>query len=107
MMGARYVRAALLVMPDKLPNAARLTLVGMAVRVLDTPRGNAPAGVYFGGRYRLLGDTGTMPTTTSLRHLRANIKTLTDLGLIVRTVHPAPGKRAVYELRLPVDNLPP
>jgi hypothetical protein len=106
-MGVRHVRAALYVEPDKLAPAPRLVLVALAVRVLDQARGNTPAGVYFAGRYRLLGDLGTMPTATSIRRLRGHISTLEQLGLIERLSRPGPGQRAVYKLRLPVDNLPP
>jgi len=103
-MGARYARAALAVEPSKLPNAARLVLVAMALRVLDKPSGATPAGTYFGGRHRLLGDLAQMPTRTTLRTLARHVQTLEQLGLIVRESKPAPGKRAVYILRLPVDN---
>jgi hypothetical protein len=106
-MGARYVRAALVAEPKRLPPAPRLVLVALAVRVLDHPRGDSPAGVYFAGRNRLLGDLATMPTTTSRRHLTAHLTTLEHLGLLRRLVKAAPGQRAVYELLLPVDNLPP
>lgn len=107
MMGARYVRAALVVEPKKLGQAARLVLIALAVRVLDNPRENSPAGTYFAGRNRLLGDLGVMPTTSSLRHLARQIQDLERLGLLEREGRPAPGKRAVYKLHLPVDNLPP
>jgi len=106
-MGARYVRAALLVEPSKLPNAPRMVLIAMAVRTLDHPRGNAEEGTYYAGRMRLLGDLATMPTRTSLRTLQRHIETLVRLRLIERIGQAAPGKRAVYKLRLPVDNLPP
>jgi hypothetical protein len=106
-MGARYVRAALVVEPKRLDHAARLVLVALAVRVLDSKRGDAEPGLYFGGRYRLLGDLATMPTRTSLRYLARQIQTLEQLGLLERESKPAPGKRAVYKLVLPVDNLPP
>lgn len=106
-MGARYVRAALSVEPNKLAPAPRLVLVALAVRVLDADHGERPRGVYRGGRYRLLGDLGTMPTDSTMRHLRAHIRKLESLGLLERVGRPAPGQRAVYKLLLPVDNLPP
>jgi hypothetical protein len=106
-MGARYARAALVVEPKKLGQATRLVLVALALRVLDHDRENSPAGTYFAGRNRLLGDLAQMPTRTSLRHLTAHLTTLERLGLLERIGKPAPGKRAVYKLHLPVDNLPP
>lgn len=106
-MGARYARAANGVMPDKLGYAPRQVLVAMALRTLDAPRENAAAGHYYGGRFRLLGDLGQMPTRTTLRHLAGHVQTLVDLHLIERVGHPAPGKRAVYKLLVSVDNLPP
>lgn len=106
-MGARYARAANAVEPDKLALAPRRVLVAMALRVLDTPRGDTPAGHYYGGQYRLLGDLGTMPTRTSLRALDRHMQTLTEARLIERTRAAAPGKRAVYKLTVSVDNLPP
>lgn len=107
MMGARYVRAALVVEPKKLDRAARVVLVALAVRVLDNDRENTPRGTYFGGRNRLLGDLGIMPTRTTLRHLAAYLTTLEQLGILERIGRPAPGKRAVYKLHLSVENLPP
>jgi hypothetical protein len=35
------------------------------------------------------------------------LQTLAELRLIELVGKPAPGKRSVYELHLPVDNLPP
>jgi hypothetical protein len=48
--------------------APRRVLVAMALRVLDAKHGDTPAGVYFGGRNRLLGDLGIMPSRTAYRH---------------------------------------
>jgi DNA-binding HxlR family transcriptional regulator len=55
----------------------------------------------------LLGDLSTMPTRTTLRTLARHVQTLEQLGLVERIGKAAPGKRAVYKLHLPVDNLPP
>lgn len=106
-MGARLARAANVVDAGKLPLATRRVLVAMALRALDSPRGDTPAATYFGGHHRLLADLGVMPTRTTERHLKAHLRALTNARLIVQTQAPAPGKRAVYELRVPVDNLPP
>jgi hypothetical protein len=107
MMGARYARAANGVEPDKLGLAPRRVLVAMSLRALDAERGGTPAGVYFAGRNRLLGDLAMMPTASSLRHLSRMVATLEQLGLVERIGSPAPGQRSVYKLLLPVDNLPP
>jgi hypothetical protein len=106
-MGTKYARAALGIEPNKLANAPRLVLVAMALRVLDTDRGDVPRGVYFGGRNRLLGDLATMPNRTSFRHLTAHLATLERLGLIRRTVDARSGTQAVYNLLFPVDSQPP
>lgn len=106
-MGARYARAANGVEPDKLALAPRRVLVAMALRVLDAKRGTQPAGVYFGGRHRLLGDLGLMPSRTSYRHLTAHLATLESLGLIRREGEARRGNQAVYILLISVDNLPP
>jgi hypothetical protein len=106
-MGARYARAANGVMPTKLPLVPRRVLVAMALRALDSKRGDAERGLYYGGRYRLLGDLGIMPTRTTLRHLTGDLTKLVELGLIERVGKPAPGQRAVYKLLISVDNLPP
>jgi hypothetical protein len=106
-MGARYARAANGVEPDKLALAPRRVLVAMALRVLDHGRGNRPPGVYFGGRNRLLGDLGLMPSRTTYRHLTGHLATLEHLGLIKREGDARRGNQAVYILTIPVDNLPP
>jgi DNA-binding transcriptional ArsR family regulator len=79
----------------------------MALRSLDAKRGQTPPATYFGGQARLLGDLGQMPTRTAIRHLRAHLRTLRDAGLVSVAERSGPGRRAVYELHLPVDNLPP
>lgn len=79
----------------------------MALRVLDAKRGDAEAGMYYAGMYRLLGDLGQMPTRTAQRHLWSHLQTLETLGLIKRVRSSAPGERAVYKLDIPVDNRSP
>jgi len=106
-MGARYARAANLVAPAELGLAPRRVLVAMSLRVLDYGRAERPAGVYFGGRNRLLGDLGTLPSRTAYRHLTAHLATLERLGLIKREGDARRGNQAVYIVTVPVDNLPP
>jgi hypothetical protein len=79
----------------------------MALSVLDADRGEAEAGLYYGGRHRLLGDLGVMPTATSLRHLSGHVATLEQLGLVKRMNRARSGEQAVYKLTFPVDKSRP
>jgi hypothetical protein len=106
-MGARYARAANGVEPDKLGLAPRRVLVAMALHALDSSRDEDRVGVYFGGRNRLLGDLGTMPSRTAYRHLTAHLAELQRLGLIRRVGDARRGSQAVYKLLFPVDKRPP
>lgn len=104
-MGARYAIAANAVMPAKgLRLATRRVLLTMALRVLDKPREGREPGIYEWGYERILGDIALMPTRTSLRHLKAEIAELVELGLIEQVRQPGPGVRAAWRLCLPVDN---
>jgi len=95
-MGLKLVRAALKV--DKVRPRARLVLTAMAALALDTDRGNRPGHVYYGGRHMLLAEIGIRPTTTTLRHLQADVTELTRAGLIVRVSRSSPETTAVYRL---------
>jgi len=105
-MGVRYARSANAVLPGKLDLAPRRVLVAMALRVLDAARGATPAGVYYGGRNRLLGDLAMIPTPSAERHLREHIAVLMAEGLVQKIGTTTAG-RAVYKLTIPVDNSPP
>ena len=103
-MGARYAIAANGVMPGKLPLAHRRVLVAMALRTMDKGGPDVEAGIYAWGYERILGDLYIMPTRTSLRHLKATIQLLTELGLLEQIRAPGPGVRAAWKLCVPVDN---
>jgi hypothetical protein len=101
-MGARYAIAANAVQPGKgLRLATRRVLITMALRVLDKPREGREPGIYEWGYERVLGDIALMPTRTSLRHLKAEVAELVELGLLEQIPAPRPGQRAAWWLCLP------
>jgi hypothetical protein len=95
-VGAKLVRAALKV--DKVRPRARLVLVTMSVLAFDAPRGNRPAGVYYGGRMMLLGEMGQLPTDANLRELQRDLAELRKAGLIEQIRKPGPDTTAAYRL---------
>jgi hypothetical protein len=106
-MGARNVRIALHVEPDKLSDRGRIVLVVMALHSLDRDYGDRPGSMYFGGRDLACATLGWYPDQASRRRFDRAVAELVRHGFVERE-RPAAGRRpAVYRLTLPVDNSTP
>lgn len=105
-MGVFNVAAALRVAPDKLPPAARFTLITMALMTLDVDTAQQDARLYFGGWQMVCSRMGFLPSADMRKRFIRDIATLRSYGLVEVVAPGYRGHAAVYRLVLPVDNSP-